>query len=234
MTPVKGSIFHPFFEMNPPSHHCFLSPERNVCWLGGGEGSFSHPNTEKWQCFCCWEGRGLAWGGCVGQSVGLKQLWIWEQFHLHLCLFSRGMTAPEAKLGPPSGPSVRCRMWAELSPAKAREVLFAAFRISGPLTRVITFLWCSSFLKYLIQVVENTRTFFPKYGNRKREPTLGTFQCVEKDDAHLLKEPWAEPASVGSEPRLAATRESSYFCWPSESQTQLGKKLYVQPIYTQK
>lgn len=40
----------------------------------GGKGSFSHPNTEKWQCFCCWEGRGLAWGGRVGQSVRIKAI----------------------------------------------------------------------------------------------------------------------------------------------------------------
>lgn len=49
------------------------------------------------------------------------------------------MIAPEGKQGPLSGPSESgCRMWAELCPAKGREVLLAAFLGMVSLPQAVT------------------------------------------------------------------------------------------------
>lgn len=87
MTPAKGSIFHSFFEMNPRSRHCFVSHGRNAVVVGRGTGdrAFSHPNTEKWQCFGC---QGL------GGLEKLKPCLILRHFHLYR-RFSSGKSIPE-------------------------------------------------------------------------------------------------------------------------------------------
>ena len=131
MTPVKGSIFHSFFEMNPCSRRCFVSHGRNAVMVGRGTGdrAFSHPDTEKWQCFGC---QGL------GGLEKLKPCLILGHFHLYR-RFSSGKSIPERSSSlrrewshfGESGPSeMRRRMWAEPSPAKGGDAF--CFCISHP------------------------------------------------------------------------------------------------------
>lgn len=77
----------------------------------------------------------MAWGKCIGMSGRIK-----ATLNLRACpslsLLGHEMITPEGKQWPLRGSSEsRCRMWAELSPAK-EGVLFAAFHVLVSLPQV--------------------------------------------------------------------------------------------------